>query len=220
MQTIQVVDSKGSEMEAGTAEPDIASGKVGGLLVFMDFMVDKGYGSGAAIRPWKSAARQVFSVVEGDGFEDADARNFDIDEYFARFENRSMGKYGADSLRAYRSRFRKAVEAYRSYLSDPNWKPSMRQSARPPRDSNSKKKPTQKPARTAPHIAREVSAGPPTSSLMTYPFPLKSGQMAQLHLPTQLERDDAERLTHFIRALVFDQPRQLEGGDADRDEES
>jgi len=36
--------------------------------------------------------------------------------------------------------------------------------------------------------------------------------MAQLHLPTQLEREDAERLMQFIRALVFEQPRQLASG--------
>lgn len=201
-------------MGSASAAPDIASGNVGGLLAFMDFMVVKGYGSAAAINPWKSAARQVFSVVEGDGFESADARNFDIDEYFGRFENRSIGKYSTESLRAYRGRFRKAVEAYRAYLTDPNWKPSMRRTARSPRDSSSKKKTmTRKAARPTPQPVSEAPAAPPASSLMTYPFPLKSGQMAQLHLPTQLERDDAERLTDFIRALVFEQPRQLKGGD-------
>jgi hypothetical protein len=52
----------------------------------------------------------------------------------------------------------------------------------------------------------------PSSSLIAYPFPLKSGQMAQLNLPTQLDREDADRLTHFIRALVLEQPAQLDPG--------
>jgi hypothetical protein len=33
--------------------------------------------------------------------------------------------------------------------------------------------------------------------------------MAQLHLPTDLHSEDAERLIQFVRALVFKHPRQL-----------
>jgi hypothetical protein len=43
--------------------------------------------------------------------------------------------------------------------------------------------------------------------------------MAQLHLPSQgLDREDADRLTHFLRALVFDQPAQLNAGDDPEEE--
>jgi hypothetical protein len=43
--------------------------------------------------------------------------------------------------------------------------------------------------------------------------------MSQLHLPAQgLDREDADRLTHFIRALVFDQPAQIGPGAAEEDE--
>ncbi len=202
------------------ASPDIANGNVRGLLAFMDFMVEKGYGSAAAIGPWKSAAKQIFEKVEGDQFEETDVRALDIDEYLGRFENRSMGKYSADSLRAYRSRFRRAVEAYRSYLADPNWRPAMRRSQRrdvangeaetPPR----RQKPTGARAAAAPTPAKPA----PSGSVITYPFPLKSGQLAQLHLPTQLEREDAERLIQFVRALVFDQPRERAAGESGTDE--
>jgi hypothetical protein len=195
------------------AAPDIGSGNARGLMAFMDFMVAKGYGTSGAIEPWKSAAKQVFSTVEGEGFEEADVRTFDIDEYMSRFENMSLGKYSAESLRAYRSRFRKAVEAYRSYLADPNWKPTMRRSRNSGGEGSSTKA-TPKPAAKGPAaVPRTPDAAPTEGSLITYPFPLKSGQMAQLHLPTQLDREDAERLTHFIRALVFDQLNQLNPGE-------
>lgn len=197
------------------ASPDIGSGNVRGLMNFMDFMVAKGYGTAGAIDPWKSAAKQVFSTVEGEGFEEADARSFDVDEYLSRFENMSLGKYSAQSLRAYRGRFRKAVEAYRSYLADPNWKPTLRRATRSsPEGSSAQGSPKR--------AAKKQTEGPPSTpptpviqgSLITYPFPLKSGQMAQLHLPKQgLDREDAERLTHFIRALVFEQPAQLNSGE-------
>jgi hypothetical protein len=196
------------------AAPEIGSGNAKGLMTFMDFMVAKGYGTPGAIEPWKSAAKQVFSTVEGEGFEEADVRTFDIDEYLSRFENMSIGKYSAGSLRAYRGRFRKAVEAYRSYLADPNWKPTLRRSRNAAGNGGSTKAApkaaAKKGARPAP---KADDAARVEGSLITYPFPLKSGQMAQLHLPTQLDREDAERLTHFIRALVFEQARRLNPGE-------
>ncbi|HSS42229.1 MAG TPA: hypothetical protein VLK37_06715 [Solirubrobacterales bacterium] len=203
------------------ASPDIAGGNAGGLLAFMDFMIDKGYGSAGAIGPWKSAAKQVFSIVEGDDFESLDVRSLDIDEYMDRFQNRTIGKYSAESLRAYRQRFRKAVEAYRAYLADPNWRPSLKRTARPKKgDAGSPKRSKATASTSSPtEAATPPVPSAPTASLIAYPFPLKSGQMAQLHLPAKgLDREDADRLTHFLRALVFDQPAQIGPGAADEDE--
>jgi hypothetical protein len=201
------------------ASPDIAGGNAGGLLAFMDFMIDKGYGSAGAIGPWKSAARQVFSTIEGDDFESLDIRSLDIDEYMERFQNRTIGRYSAESLRAYRQRFRKAVESYRAYLADPNWRPSLKRTSRPKKgDAESSKR--SKAATTAlPVQADTLSHAAPAAALIAYPFPLKSGQMAQLHLPAKgLDGEDADRLTHFLRALVFDQPAQLGPGTAEEDD--
>jgi hypothetical protein len=172
-------------------------------------MITKGYGTAGSINPWKSAARNVLSTVEGEDFGSFDVRSFDVEEYLARFENRSMGKYTADSLAAYRSRFRKAIDAYRSYLADPNWKPAGRSSA-PRSVANGGRNKTGNQTVTPAENPSSGSAAHP--ALIVYPFPLRSGQVAQLHLPTQLEREDAERLTQFIRALVFEQPRQLAAG--------
>ncbi len=200
------------------ASPDIASGNVGGLLAFLDFMINKGYGTAGSINPWKSAVKQVFSTVEGDDYEGFDVRTFDIDEYVERFQNRSIGKYSAESLRAYRQRSRKAVEAYRAYLADPNWRPAPSRASRP---KSSNGEPAKRTKGEPKQEASNAHASPPqpSSTLIAYPFPLKSGQMAQLHLPTQgLDREDADRLTHFIRALVFDQPAQLNPGEQADDE--
>jgi hypothetical protein len=194
------------------ATPDIATGTASGLAAFLDFMIAKGYGTSGAINPWKSAAKNVFTVVEGEDYGEFDVRSFDVEEYLGRFENRSMGKYTADSLAAYRSRFRKGIEAYRSYLADPNWKPHVKSAPRRPADESG---PKPRATRNNDPVAGQpaVTPSPPSSpALIAYPFPLKSGQLGQLHLPPQLDREDAERLTHFIRALVFDQPRQLKSG--------
>ena len=171
------------------------------------------------ISPWKSAAKQVFSTMEGDDFEAVDVRTFDVDEYMGRFENRSIGKYSSDSLRAYRQRFKKAVEAYRAYLADPNWRPpAPRRSQRSQKANGDSAKRPKPGARTTPDVPMDIPSASPSTALIAYPFPLKNGQMAQLHLPAQgLDKEDADRLTHFIRALVFDQQAQLSPGDQPED---
>lgn len=199
------------------AAPDIANGNAKGLLAFMDFMIEKGYGSAGAITPWKSAAKQIFSTVEGEGFEGLDVRELDIDEYVDRFENRSIGKYSAESLKAYRQRFRKAVEAYKSYLGDPNWRPDLKRAARPKKAEGPKgRTATKSPAPSADALDQVPLSRSP--SLIAYPFPLKDGQMAQLHLPASgLDAGDADRLTAFLRSLVFAQPLRLNPGSAEQE---
>lgn len=191
--------------------PDIARGNAAGLMAFMDFMIDKGYATAGAINPLKTAAKQVLSTVEGDSFEELDIRTLDTDEYMSRFANRSMGKYSSDSLRAYQQRFRRAVELYRSYLADPNWRPTNNRTRRPQKGTEEPQKKNQAENQSGIHRTPEVAAGPsPPSNLIAYPFPLRNGHMAQLHLPSHgLDRNDAERLTHFIQALVFDEPSDL-----------
>jgi hypothetical protein len=44
---------------------------------------------------------------------------------------------------------------------------------------------------------------------MEYPFPLRGGQMAQLRLPTRLDKSDAERLCVFIRTLPMEEQAQI-----------
>lgn len=105
---------------------DISSGSAAGLMSFLDFMSRKGYATPRSMGVLKSAARQVFGVVEGDDYGQLNVADLDLDEYLSRFENRSMGRYSAKSLAAYRSRFRRAIESYRKYLGDPNWMPAKR----------------------------------------------------------------------------------------------
>jgi hypothetical protein len=47
------------------------------------------------------------------------------------------------------------------------------------------------------------------SSLIDYPFPLRSGQVAYLKLPMRLDKADAERLGTFVRTLAFEPVLEL-----------
>jgi hypothetical protein len=48
--------------------------------------------------------------------------------------------------------------------------------------------------------------------MISYPFPLEGGDVANLRLPKRLERRDAERLIAFINALSFEPQKPLGRG--------
>lgn len=190
----------------------IGSGTAGGLLAFCDYLVDRHLASPSAVNPWKSAAKQVFTRLEGDDFEAVDVQSLDVDEYMQRFTIASRGSYKPESLAAYDKRFRRAVEAYRGYLADPmSWRPKLRSSPRRTAEPNG----SAGAPRAVPAAINSAANTPaiPTPGLTDYPFPLRSGQMAHLHLPSPLDKDDADRLTQFLRALVFDPQQQLPPGE-------
>ncbi len=77
----------------------IGAGNVEGLLAFLDYLVQKGYATHAAIHPLKVATRAVFSKMEGEKFRTFDVRTFDPDEYLDRFENRVVARVQAGIAR-------------------------------------------------------------------------------------------------------------------------
>jgi hypothetical protein len=187
----------------------VGSGTVDGMLGFLDFLVEKGYATHSAVHPLKAATRTVFSTMEGDTFGGFDVRTFDPDEYMDRFQNRVPGKYKQESLISYRQRLKRAVAAYRDYLETGNVS-AIRSSTRAPRQRN-----VTTPSSTSKINGNGNGDGPThdaTRSLIDYPFPLRSGHVAHLRLPMQLEKVDADRLAAFIRTLVFEPQLELPAG--------
>jgi len=97
----------------------IGTGTVGGLLAFCDYLLDRDHASCGVVRPWKYAVKQVFTRLEGENFEAIDVCALDVDEYMQRFISAPRDPNEPDRLYAYHSRFPKAIEAYRGYLTDP-----------------------------------------------------------------------------------------------------
>lgn len=191
----------------------VASGTAAGLLEFVDWLVDKGYATRQAVNPWKSAARQVFRTVEGEEYENVDISEIDPDEYMDRFDKLAGAQYKVESLASYRSRFRKAIDAYSGYLSDKSL-PSFRASPTPKRSPRSKPKversaAANRSAASARPTASDRAMEMPGVGLIEYPFPLESGEVARLRLPARLGRQDAERLAAFVRTLVFEVGEKL-----------
>jgi hypothetical protein len=197
------------------ATNNIGSGTAGGLLEFLDYLIEKNYATSSQVSPWKSAVRQVFSTVEGDGFEGFDVRTFDADEYMDRFGNAVVGEYKQESLISYRQRFKKAIALYLDFLQT-NRPPLLRttrrswsESSGPSAAAMPKRKVSKDSAPLPPAPSPESSGAEP---LIDYPFPLRSGQIAYVRLPRKLEKEDAERLGAFVRTLVYEPQLQLSAG--------
>jgi hypothetical protein len=188
----------------------IGAGTPEGLEAFVDWMISKGLMRAAAAEPLRSATKQILATVEPEN-RSLDLRTVDTDDVMGRFETLAGQKYAPDSLRAYRNRFNRAIELYRQYLDQGagNFKPPAgraprRRKSEPGGGSPGTTGDTLTPSQTSPN------ATPP--ALIDYPFPMRTGVMAHLYLPPTLEKEDAERLASYVRALVFDPQKQIAAG--------
>jgi hypothetical protein len=193
----------------------IASGTVGGLMGFFDYLTDKGIMSAAAVAPLRSAARQVFETVEGTAdIEEIDVRSLEVEDYLDRFEvkARDTGRYQPDSITAYRRRFARGVEQYMAYITTgvvPRVRSRRAQSVTRGTPPTRTEKPhgVQATSASQTNAASDVTDAQP--GMVSYPFPLASGGIATLRLPVRLERSDAERLAAFVRTLVFETQKEI-----------
>lgn len=187
---------------------ELSSGTVDGLFAYLDYLIERGYAPASAISPWKSAVKQTFSTVEGnEQYGNMDLTTVDLDDYLNRYAVKASGTGNVkqESVVAYQRRVTKAIESYREYVNDPtSWRPpKLRASIKrsrptPEKESNGNGH--------APEIPQAHANG---STLMDYPFPLRSGQIAHVRLPVRLDKADADRLATFIRTLVFEEQRAL-----------
>ena len=218
----------GDEQMAANGNEQISAGTATGLFQFLDYLVDKGYAPPNSVAPWRVATRKVLEGVDGADYGGTLILDLDVDEYMGRFVNKKRHEYKADSLAAYRTRFTRAVEAYRDYLTQGNdWKPPTFKGSRPrpavsgttgeadagsASSGNTGTTVTIKPA-TERDTALPIAATP--STLLDYPFPLSTGDLAHLRLPRGLTARDAERIGAFVKTLAFEPESDSRGRQAD-----
>ena len=203
-------------MSESTNGASLASGTFAGLMMFLDWVVKQKYATPAAISPLKSAARQVVQTVEGNGNIDGmDVQSLDVDEYFSRFQvaMKASGRVNPDSVRAYRSRFTRALDLYTDYLTT-GAKPKLTSRSAAAVRTRKEKATTSAPNAASPKAgsATPEPAEAPSTNMISYPFPLENDEVANLRLPKKLGPRDAARLTAFITALTFEPPKQLGTG--------
>lgn len=184
-----------------------------GLFEFCDAMISQGYVTAGAADPWKTATKKVLGAVYGEEeFEKLDLSTLDLDDAVARFRTKTLGSYKEDSITAYGRRMKNAVEAYLAYV-DHGKTPEARKArpaAAPKAKATEKPKSAVKPAgQQQAVLAEPLSPAAPQGQLIAFPFPLKSGEMAELRLPRELQPEDADRLTAFVNVLRNEPQKRL-----------
>jgi hypothetical protein len=185
----------------------INSKTAGGLVEFCDYLAEKGLATGKSMENWKGAARNVFGAVEGDEWGQFSLDGLDLDEYLPRFETLRRAQYKPESLAAYGSRVRTAVDAYVAFLKDGTTPTQRVQRTR--RAAAASAAPTNQ---NAPVAAAPSAAGAPAAGgnhLIEFPFPLQSGDMATFRLPKRLDKEDAVRINLFLKSLESEPQAQI-----------
>lgn len=186
----------------------MSSGTGAGLVAFLEWTADRGVLPLATANSYRVATTKVLEI-EPDPYA-VDVRNLDVEDLLDRFARLRGGNYTPDSLATYKTRFRKAMENYLRYLHDPgNFRPVTRSAVTA---SNKRPRATikRKSAVTAADVIESelgdsvrVSTAPPSAEeIFQYPFRLRSGQTAYLHLPPELHRSDVDRLVRLLESLV------------------
>jgi hypothetical protein len=180
------------------------------LIDHWSWAADKGLMNRNTAGGLRSACTRVLEVL-GEGWEQTDISNANVEDLLLRFQNLKKKDYRPEVLEVYKQRFRKAVTSYLEYLANPgSWKPGAREkSAASPRAERPARRQSATSAVAAVAINHRVS-----SDEVEYPFPLRPGVMARLVLPRDLTKDDVTRLSAFMSMLIMgsEQQKPSEGG--------
>lgn len=180
-----------------------------GLIQFVEMITKRGFINANTGNGWKAAVGKILSDVD----DTEDVRKIDVPTAIRRYNNLHPGELAPPSLLQYEKRVKIAIEQYQSYVADPT---KYKAPARP--------LPTDKPVRKADKVARPPVNGTvtdvtvienaptrieapkatalATESNLVLPFPLRADYLAQIVIPRDLKKDEADRLCAFIQALA------------------
>src|SRR5207248_842726 len=104
-------------------------GTAGDLVEHFTWVASRGLLNQATAKALRTACTRVLEI-EGEGWQALDVRNLEAESLLNRFETLKKRDYNPGSLATYRSRFKKALQLYLSYLADPSgYRPQMRERA-------------------------------------------------------------------------------------------
>jgi hypothetical protein len=202
------------------------NGKGADLLAFLDRIGNHGEINPATARALQAAVRLVLSVDPDP--EGVDVRGIDVNNMLERFENLNRARLRDDSLRAYRSRFRRAVAMYIAWLDkDSGWKSAgkslkkatnggtrrpgrVRRSSRPAEPEESTQSSEVNTVAAAEAVLRSTAA----TRVIAYDVPIRPNLLVRISLPIDLTAAEARRAARFIESLAFDETT----GGASRDD--
>jgi hypothetical protein len=188
-----------------------------GLIEFLDAAIDKGWFNVASVKALRTATLKILEVESG--WEGTDLRTLDVEGLFGRFRNLKRNAYSDDSMRVYKNRFGQALKMHLARLEgDANWKaygPAARAGSpsKPPTNGGKTARRSSSAEVTLIHSGPDAAiedgdqvspqdAGSGSVPLMRYPFPLRATVDAWLTLPRDVTKEEADRLSVFIRSLA------------------
>lgn len=167
------------------------------LAEHWNWAAQKGLLNKNTARSFGNACSQVLSAQEDP--DNVNVSALDVELALTKFQNLKKKNFKPKVLEVYKSRFRRALALYLSYIEDPaGWRPTSPRASRPTEEPNKKSGAPKK---------EEVMVGVgehPGMGLVEYPFPLRDGQNARLILPRDLKAAEVKRLTAFMASLAVD----------------
>lgn len=178
----------------------------GDLAEHCEWLAKKGYMKKATASAMRTAVVKVFGYVEGEEWQSTSVKDIDVDDVLTRFANKAKKDFSPGSLSTYQTRFKKALESYVKYMTDPaNYQAPVK--TRQSRPANGESRRTNGSASNKP--ADESDRGDAgkleaADGFEVYPFPIRRGVTAHLRLPADLTSADVQRLTAFLETLTID----------------
>ena len=179
-----------------------------GALKFIQYAIDKGLVKSSTGVGWRSAFGRIFEDLAADGSLD----DVDISSEVLRYNNRHPGVLSPDSLKQYEKRVIYVTQEFRKYLENPTGYKGVQGRPQSVSKVSAKKTVSDVKQIATPHASptateivatKQITSAVTETSLMM-PFPLRPSFLAQIIIPRDLSKDEANRLCNFIQALAHE----------------
>ena len=181
------------------------------VMLYLDTAAQKGLLNLHTANGWKAATRRILEdVADAD-----DVSELDVHAAVLKFNNRHPGLMAPESLRQYEIRVGRAIREAKLYHSDPaRYKAPVSSPAtttKPKRAAVTERAPakdmhdtiiTDENGVTVIEMKTPQQQRYATDTSLAMPFPLRPGFLAQIVIPRDLTKPEAERLCAFIQALA------------------
>jgi hypothetical protein len=174
------------------------------VLEFLEYVAQKGLMAEATARARKAAASRVLAILDED--EARDVTSIDVDALMSRFGHLQGKGYTPQSLVAYKSRVKAALQDFSNYVENPlafrpNLQARERKSAPGRGSSNATRNSTEGLGSEAPRQSTSAIAGPMANSIL--PIPIRADLTVHVQgLPFDLTEAEAKKIAAVIQAMA------------------
>ena len=173
-------------------------------LEFLEYVAQKGLMAEATARARKAAVSKVLGILDEN--EAKDVTLIDLEAVMSRFGHLQGKGYTPQSLAAYKSRLKAALEDFASYVENPlAFKPNVQARQRKQISgralSSTTKNISEGFASEAPRQSTSAVAGPMASSIL--PIPIRADLTVYVQgLPFDLTEAEARKIASVIQAMA------------------